>query len=136
MSSVLIQEGLIRLTTAARLLPDSRNGRGLHPATLTRWCTIGVKDRSGRRVKLEAVKVGQAWQTSRQAVARFLEALAEEPAPGLGALAQAGQARGHSAATERALDAIFGPTPPARPAPVEIESGMNLEADERQRGGR
>jgi hypothetical protein len=104
MSAKLLSEGLIRLSTVARLLPENRGGRGPHPSTISRWINFGVKTRSGRTVRLEAVKVGQSWQTSRQAVERFLEALSAEP----GAVAEPA-CSGHTPATERALDAILGP---------------------------
>ena len=71
----LTSETLISLIQAARLLPP---GRGNRPATLTcllRWVRCGVRAPSGELVRLEAVRLGPRWVTSREALQRFAEAL-------------------------------------------------------------
>jgi hypothetical protein len=74
----LESERLMGLADAARMLPG-RDGRAVHPATLTRWIAKGAKGPDGGRVRLEAVRVGGRWVTSAEAVQRFVEALTPTP---------------------------------------------------------
>ena len=68
---------LLTLREAARLLPRRRRGRPMHVATLHRWATHGL-----RGVRLETVQVGGARCTTREALQRFFERLADPvPAP-------------------------------------------------------
>lgn len=60
---------------AGRLFPGHRGGKSVDPSTTFRWITRGAAAPDGRRVKLEAVRVGGRWLTSRGAVARFVAAL-------------------------------------------------------------
>ncbi len=66
----LSSEPLITLAEAARLRPLGRNGRATHVATIYRWISRGI-----RGIRLEALRVGGALFTSREAVQRFAEAL-------------------------------------------------------------
>lgn len=59
-------EELLTLNEAAKVLPRLRRGRGVHVNTLYRWISRG---RAG--VRLEAIKVGRTWLTSREALQRF-----------------------------------------------------------------
>lgn len=68
-------EPLITLSEAASRFPGHRGAERLHPATLTRWILRGVRAVDGRRVKLEAVRVGCRWLTSEPALTRFAAAL-------------------------------------------------------------
>lgn len=74
-------ESLITLSQAAARYPGHRGAVRLHPATLTRWILTGVKGLDGRRVKLEAVRVGGRWLTSEAALHRFSAALGVTDAP-------------------------------------------------------
>jgi hypothetical protein len=65
----------IPLYTAAGLIPPARNGKKTHLSTLLRWITRGAKAPSGERVRLEAVRLGGRWMTSREALQRFAERL-------------------------------------------------------------
>jgi hypothetical protein len=65
----------IPLKTAARLIPPARNGKKTHLSTLLRWVTAGARSPSGERVRLEAVRLGGRWMTSREALQRFAERL-------------------------------------------------------------
>jgi hypothetical protein len=60
----------IPLAEAARLVPAARNGKRCHESTLFRWITKGI-----RGVKLEALRLGGRWVTSREALQRFAERL-------------------------------------------------------------
>src|SRR5262245_703273 len=78
----------ISLAQAARLLPPSRSGRPVNPATVWRWALDGVRTTDGRRVRLEVARLGCRWLTSKAALERFLAAqqpqsdsLAPVPAP-------------------------------------------------------
>ena len=65
----VLAETTIGLTAAAASLPGSKGAGRCARFTVARWITHGV-----RGVKLEGVKVGGSWKTSREAVARFLAA--------------------------------------------------------------
>ena len=71
----LLSETTIGLSAAAALLGVGRGNRPIHPATLTRWILRGIRGPDGQRIKLEGVRVGSSWRTSREAVARFVDAL-------------------------------------------------------------
>jgi hypothetical protein len=98
----------IPLNTAAGLIPPARNGKKTHLSTLLRWITRGAKSPSGERVRLEAVRLGGRWMTSKEALQRFAERLtprldtATEPATPR-TLSQRQRA---AARTERELDQI------------------------------
>ncbi len=44
------------------------------PATIWRWMTLGIKSPNGRRIKLDAKKVGGKLYASPEALARFIQA--------------------------------------------------------------
>lgn len=67
-------EGL-NLSAAGRLFPAHRGEGTVGPSTVFRWLTKGARSTGGQLVKLEAVRVGGRWLTSRGAVARFVQAL-------------------------------------------------------------
>jgi len=73
----------LSLSAAGRLFPGHRGGAAVDPSTVFRWVTRGTRTTGGAPVKLEAVRVGVRWLTSRGAVARFVAALtaASDPAP-------------------------------------------------------
>lgn len=72
---MLQEELLISLAQAAARFPGHRGASRLHPATLTRWILKGAKALDGRRVKLEALRIGSRWLTSELALQRFADAL-------------------------------------------------------------
>ena len=67
-------EQLLTLPQAARVRPHGRLGRPTHPSTVYRWISRGVRGVAGV-VKLEGVRLGGSWYTSREALQRFAEAL-------------------------------------------------------------
>ena len=73
-------EGL-SLSAAGRIFPAHRGEGTTDPSTIFRWVTSGSRAADGRLVKLEAVRVGGRWLTSRGAVARFVQALTAAAAP-------------------------------------------------------
>jgi hypothetical protein len=79
--------GGLGLSAAGRLFPGHRGNSAVGPSTVFRWVTRGARASDGRLVRLEAVRVGCRWLTSRVAVARFVAALtsaadpASEPSP-------------------------------------------------------
>lgn len=56
----------------AKMLPGYRAGTKRHPSSIARFITAGALTRSGRRVKLAAVRVGGGWVTTASAVRRFI----------------------------------------------------------------
>jgi hypothetical protein len=63
-------ETLVSLSQAARLLPPGRRGRPVNLSTILRWIIDGVAG-----VRLEGLRVGGRWLTSKEALARFAERL-------------------------------------------------------------
>jgi hypothetical protein len=69
-------ENIVSLTEATRILPR-RNGKRAAISTLWRWCRKGING-----VRLEYIRVGRNIATSREALNRFYEALAQaDPVP-------------------------------------------------------
>lgn len=58
-----------------RWFPPSRGGKSLHYSTLLRWILRGVRTPDGGLVRLEAVRCGSKWCTTRAAAQRFIERL-------------------------------------------------------------
>jgi hypothetical protein len=65
----------LSLSAAGRMFPAHRGEGTIDPSTTFRWVTRGSRATDGRLVKLEAIRVGARWLTSRAAVARFVQAL-------------------------------------------------------------
>ncbi len=82
LSEIQSGEGL-SLSAAGHMFPAHRGKGTVDPSTVFRWVTKGMRTANGWRVKLEAVRVGGRWLTSRGAVARFVAALttAADPNP-------------------------------------------------------
>src|SRR5262245_24013204 len=72
----------LSLSAAGRLFPGHRGGTSVDPSTVFRWLTKGARAPGGQLVKLEAVRVGGRWLTSRGAVTRFVGALTAAADPG------------------------------------------------------
>jgi hypothetical protein len=64
----------LSLDQAAKRLPPFRQGRPVNPTTVSRWITEGICLPDGRRVRLDAVRVGGRWLTSVEALNRFAAA--------------------------------------------------------------
>ena len=64
-------EAPLPLAAAARLVPPGRNGKRCHLSTILRWILTGAKAPDGSRVKLEGLRIGNRWMTSREALQRF-----------------------------------------------------------------
>lgn len=69
----------------ARSLPSSRAGKPVHPSTISRWRSPGVRRRDGSRITLRAVRLPSGWATTLEWVREFIDAVtadkAGEPAP-------------------------------------------------------
>lgn len=66
--------GGLTLGEAGKLFADPLRPDGYTADALRRWVTAGVTGADGERVKLEAVRLGGRWLTTRGAVGRFLTA--------------------------------------------------------------
>jgi hypothetical protein len=96
-------ESPLSLAQAARLIPPTRRGRQTHLSTVLRWVLRGAKSPAGDSVRLEAVRLGGRWVTSRQAIQRFAEALT----PALDTRSNSWRVRSRpSARVERELDRL------------------------------
>jgi hypothetical protein len=60
----------LSLAQAAKLIPPTRQDKGVHASTLVRWILHGP-----RGVRLEAARLGGRWITSPEALERFSAAL-------------------------------------------------------------
>lgn len=67
---------LLTLADATKRVPG-RNGKRLDPSTIWRWCRIGIKSRSGDRIRLEHVRVGGRVFTTDDALSEFFARVAE-----------------------------------------------------------
>jgi hypothetical protein len=88
------QEQLVSFSELARSLPRRRENRPVHVSTIHRWRSSGL-----RGVRLEAIRVGGAWHTTREAFARFCERLtAAETDDGASAVTTSVRRRAHEVA--------------------------------------
>jgi hypothetical protein len=74
----------IPLAEAAKLIPPARQGKRTHLSTLLRWIQRGARNPAGEIIRLEAIRLGSRWMTSREALQRFAERLTpttDAPAP-------------------------------------------------------
>jgi hypothetical protein len=71
----LATESPIPLAAAAKLVPPARSGKRTHLSTILRWILTGAKAPDGQRVRLEAIRLGGRWMTTREALQRFTERL-------------------------------------------------------------
>jgi len=67
--SQILDEHRINLHETTRLL--GTDGCPTHLSTVLRAITKGLKSATGERIRLEALRVGGRWITSREAVERF-----------------------------------------------------------------
>src|SRR5947199_11732 len=72
--SPLLNERLISLSQAARMVPSSRQGRPVSPSCVWRWHRFGVKTTDGRIVRLEALRLVNRLVTTEEALRRFIAA--------------------------------------------------------------
>jgi hypothetical protein len=97
----------LSLSEAARLFPASRGKGRLHPATIWRWICQGVELSDGSRLRLEAVRLGGRFLTSKEALLRF--AAAQNAAGGAAsapAVRSAAQRKRGNADAARQLDRL------------------------------
>jgi hypothetical protein len=75
----LTAEKPIRLAEAAQIAGTGRGGRPIHISTILRWILSGVRSPSGIKIRLDGVRLGHHWCTSREAMQRFAERLTPAP---------------------------------------------------------
>jgi hypothetical protein len=75
MTNPLIGETLLSLTQAARRLPPGRSNRPVSLSCVLRWVLNGTPGPDGKRVRLDACRVGGRWLTSVEALQRFADLL-------------------------------------------------------------
>lgn len=71
----LATESTLSLSHAARLLPAGRGDRPVSLSCVLRWVLRGARSPNGDLVRLDALRLGGRWITSREAIQRFAEAL-------------------------------------------------------------
>ena len=72
----VINETVLSLSDATRAVPKL-NGKRPAISTIWRWCVRGIVARDGQRIRLEHGRLGRRVITSREAMARFSERLAD-----------------------------------------------------------
>lgn len=81
----IFEEDCLSISQLCKILPVGRNGKRPTFSTVWRYVLEGAKLPNGERVKLEAVRFGGKWVSSKQAAQRFVEALssaaADVPSP-------------------------------------------------------
>jgi hypothetical protein len=94
---------VVKLAHATKFVPQLRD-KPVHPSTLFRWATHGVRADDGTIVRLETIRVGRTLCTSAEAIQAFCQRLSvTEAAPALSLRRSSG--RGRSAErVERELD--------------------------------
>lgn len=95
----VLNEQLISLTEAAKLLPGRRQGKRPHVSCVYRWTKSGC-----RGVVLESVQIGGTRCTSREALSRFIANLTA--ANDTIAMAPVPSRQPHVARAERKLDQL------------------------------
>jgi len=73
--SEILKEEKLSIYDAAALFQGRTPGKNLCFSTIWRWILKGAHDVDGNIVRLEAVRLGGRWVTSREAIARFSENL-------------------------------------------------------------
>src|SRR5262245_48800337 len=75
-------QDVLTLCQASRILPPGRNGAQPHLGTLLRWILKGARKSDGSLVRLEAIRFGNKWLTSRAAINKFCEELTPQLSDG------------------------------------------------------
>jgi hypothetical protein len=70
----ILDEQLMSPAEIARMFPPRRAGRPIHATTVTRWIVDGVELPDGTRIRLDGVRCGSHWWSSREALNRFCAA--------------------------------------------------------------
>ncbi len=100
---------LLTFAEAARLLPRRRAGRPVHPSTVSRWRSPGIRRRDGSSITLRCVGLPSGWMTTLEWIREFVEQITAEksgqPAPAPALRTTAGRRRAIERAN-RELDAI------------------------------
>lgn len=65
--------------------PGARKNAILHLATMIRWCTRGIRQPDGSRVRLRAIRAGSRWLTTDAWVDEFIAVLTVAHIPDQGA---------------------------------------------------
>jgi len=71
----LTKERPLPLAAALPWIPPARGGEPTPFSTLLRWGLYGWATPDGRRVRLEAVRLGHRWMTSHDALQRLAQRL-------------------------------------------------------------
>jgi hypothetical protein len=65
----------LSLAEAAKLVPPARSGKRCHLSTILRWIVKGSRAPDGTIVRLDGIRLGGRWLTSREALQRFSDRL-------------------------------------------------------------
>jgi hypothetical protein len=102
----LVAETPLSLRQAAALFPINRNGRPVSVSCIFRWIAQGVRGPDGGVLRLEALRAGGRWITSREAVQRFVEAQTPRLSDAPPLPPSAAERSRHAARVAAQLDAI------------------------------
>jgi hypothetical protein len=102
----LASETIIPLREVPKLLPSYRGGRPPSFQCALRWVLEGAKGPNGERVKLEALRVGGRYVTSKEALQRWAERLTPQTESTLAPTRTPRQRRRAAEQAERELEAM------------------------------
>jgi hypothetical protein len=95
----ILSEDLIRLEEAAQICRT-------HFSTVYRWVLKGIPGSNGSRVRLEALRLGAEWVTTRSALQRFAEATTPKPAESVNLPRATSKRRAASEQAEKELEKV------------------------------
>ncbi len=72
MEPALMDEPRVLLSDLAKSIPSNRSATHVTTQALWRWSQKGVKTKDGRVVKLEVLRIGNRYYSSREALNRFI----------------------------------------------------------------
>jgi hypothetical protein len=100
------EEPVLSIAQAARLFAPCRGGRPTHKNRLIRYIVDGVVGPDGHRVRLDALRQGHAWITTRSAIQAFCVALTPKRPDAAGATRTPPARRASAAKATRVLDRL------------------------------
>ena len=106
----LMNEGVIGMTAASKLIGTFRDGKDTCSTTIARWCQKGVRLANGKLVKLESFRLNGRLCTSKAAIIRFIQAqnCSSGESQVVGSTETITQRKSIASAASRELDAVLG----------------------------
>ena len=106
----LMNEGVIGMTAASKLIGTFRDGKDTCSTTIARWCQKGIRLANGRLLKLESFRLNGRLCTSKAAIIRFIQAqnCTSDVVQAKESIESPTQRKSIASAASRELDAVLG----------------------------